>query len=66
MRIITEVREKIACFGRLRTSISPMVRGSTPMSEEKKRVFASAGRGKEEGERSQLVLAIQTCQNLRT
>lgn len=66
MRFITEVREKIACFGRLITSISPMVRGSTPLSEDRKRVFASGGKAKEEEEKSQSVLALQTCQNLRT
>lgn len=53
MKLITEVRENIVCFSRLRTSISPLLRGSTPRNGDRKEGFARAGKGKEGWERSQ-------------
>lgn len=49
MKLITEVRENIVCFSRLRTSISPLLRGSTPRNGDRKRVSQEQGKGRKDG-----------------
>lgn len=51
MRFFTEVRENIACFGRLITSISPMMRGFTPMSEQREGIHKCRERKRGRGEK---------------